>query len=550
MKRIFPLAVAGLCATVVSISLAEAEPAAGPLTPLAIVPPVAAKLADKLPIVTFAQLPFVEYATISPDGTHWAGLFAIGGVQTIAVLSLFDKAEKPARVSLPDRTNARTLRWVNDDNVIVGLDALESIEGDDWYISRTVDRADIRKGESLLQPFMFLNDGDHALVTHDNEHGMSGIYEINLATRQEIRAVHTPSVGEVADPIVSRDRATLLGATSTAAAGGTHWFDSQLAQLQTQLSKAVPTARVGIESMSRDRSRMLIRISDADMPGAMYYYDIHGGVLHRLAYLNEQIGARHLAPVKLISYQARDGLDIEGILTLPVGRVPQQLPFIVMPHGGPWGQDTEVYDYWTQFLANRGYAVLQPNYRGSTGYGTEFLHKAYGQLGLAMQDDVTDGVKWAVSQGLADPKRVCIVGASYGGYSAMWGIAKDPDPYRCAISIAGVASLKREVNDFANELYGQKYRDDWKRLAPDFDAVSPINAVERIKTPLLLIHGKKDVTVAYAHSQKMYDRMRKAGKNVEFVSLPLADHHYRRQEDRVTLLTAMETFLNKYNPAD
>jgi dipeptidyl aminopeptidase/acylaminoacyl peptidase len=167
-----------------------------------------------------------------------------------------------------------------------------------------------------------------------------------------------------------------------------------------------------------------------------------------------------------------------------------------------------------------------------------------------MQDDVTDGVKWAIGEGIADPKRVCIVGASYGGYAAMWGIAKDPQQYRCAISIAGVSNLRREVNDFGSMLNGNAFRDDWQRMTPDFEAVSPLNAVDRIATPLLLVHGKKDVTVDFVQSKKMYDRMRKASRVVEFLPLPLADHHFTRQEDRVALLTAMEAFLGKYNPAD
>jgi len=221
-----------------------------------------------------------------------------------------------------------------------------------------------------------------------------------------------------------------------------------------------------------------------------------------------------------------------------------------MPHGGPWAQDTLRYDYWAQFLANRGYAVLQPNFRGSKGLRQKVSACGGWQLGLAMQDDVTDGVKWAVNEGLADAGRVCIVGASYGGYAAMWGIVKDPDQYRCAISIAGVSSVQREVNSFASYLTANMNRDTWKRMAPDFDAVSPINAVDRIKTPLLLIHGQKDVTVPYGQSSKMNDRMRKAGRTVEFVSLALADHYYTRQDDRVALLKAMESFLAKYNPSD
>ncbi len=620
--------------------------------------------AERLPVADFGQLPFVEYAELSPDGTHWAGLLGVNGIQIVAMLNVFDRTEKPVRMNLPDGTQARWLRWVNPDNLLVGIDMLQRVGTDDWYISRTialnrvsgkltpllwdlggqnasevlwwprdagnevliagqnsiyegeqwwpavhrvdvtnghahivvsphsgiagwgadsegtvrvgvgyddsrqtsrlvyrpaashasfrtVDRADARKRESLAVPFMFLAGGDHALEIHDDERGMSAIYEVDLATQSEVRTVYAAPAGEVDGAIVSADGSTLLGARDSSLLGGMHWFDTKLASLQAAFDKAVPGARAVIESVSRDRTAMLVRIGAADMPGAIYYYKPSEGLLHRLAAINDRLGpTRRLAPVQVVSYKARDGLAIEGLLTLPVGREPRKLPFIVMPHGGPWAQDTLAYDYWVQFLANRGYGVLQPNFRGSTGYGTEFLKKGEGQLGLAMQDDISDAVSWAVSQGFADASRVCIVGASYGGYAAMWGIAKDPDLYRCAISIAGVSSLSREVNDFANEMYGRRYRDDWKRMAPDFDAVSPIKAIGRIKTPLLLIHGKKDITVAHAQSAKMYDRMRNAGKTVEFVSLPLADHYYTRQDDRIALLTAMDNFLAKYNPAN
>ena len=235
---------------------------------------------------------------------------------------------------------------------------------------------------------------------------------------------------------------------------------------------------------------------------------------------------------------------------MPRGGAATDLPLIVMPHGGPWGHDELAYDYWAQFLAERGYAVLQPNFRGSTGYGAAFEDAGEGQLGFAMQDDVTDGVRWAIEQKIADPKRVCIVGASYGGYAAMWGIAKDPGLYRCAISIAGVSNLRREVNDFGGTLRAKLHRTQWQKMTPDFAAVSPINAVDRIKTPLLLIHGKKDVTVDHNQSARMFAAMTKAGKAVDFVSLPLADHYFTREADRLLLLQSIEAFLAKHNPPD
>ena len=619
--------------------------------------------AEELPIEDFAELPFVEQATLSPDGTHVAGIFGVQGVQVILVANLLDKTEKKVRVAIPDGNDARWLHWVNNDNVIVGVDALQRIGAKDWYVTRAIgvnrstgkvtrllqdlggqnggdviwypsddgnevlisaqnsvfedeefwpsvhrvnvtnghsheevkgrvgimdwgadssgfvrigigyqdttrtsrllyrpragsdsfriiDRADARRREHLRVPFMFVRNGDHGLVLHDDERGMSAIYEYDYATQTEIGAIYVPEHGEVGSPIVSRDGSSLLGVSTTAINGGIHWIDPDLAELQKQFDGAVPNSTARIVSMSADRSRMLVRIAAGDAPGSIYYYDVDGSAMHRIAYVNSMIGGRHLAPVSVVTYTARDGLTIEALLTLPAGRTPHNLPLVVMPHGGPWAQDTLEYDYWQQFLANRGYAVLQPNFRGSTGYGTEFLHKGEGQLGLAMQDDITDGVKWSIAQGIADPARVCIVGASYGGYAAMWGIAKDPDLYRCAISIAGVSGLKREVDEFANDVRGGQYGDAWKRMTPDFDAVSPINATARIQAPLLLIHGKKDVTVSSVQSTKMFDRMKKAGKNVDLLLLPLADHYYTRQEDRLALLGAIEKFLAKYDPAD
>lgn len=413
---------------------------------------------------------------------------------------------------------------------------------------RVVDKANYKRDEVLTVPFLYLPGGDNALVMRDNDAGRTSIFEVDLATQKKVRKIFEPEQGEVEGAITSND-GKLLGAYTTDKKNPIVWFDPDLADLQANFNKSVPNLRVHIESMSADRSKMLVRIDAAETPGSIYFYDTKVGVLQKIASVNEKLGSKKLSPVELVRYKARDGLEIEAVLTTPKGKDARNLPFIVMPHGGPWAHDSLNYDYWAQFLASRGYVVMQPNFRGSTGYGTVFLNKGKGQMGFAMQDDITDGVKWAVSQGIADAKRVCIVGASYGGYAAMWGIAKDPDLYRCAISISGVAALRREVNDFGNYLKGNLYKTQWQEMTPDFNAVSPINAVAKIKTPLMLIHGKRDVTVDHVQSQKMFNAMTKADKVVEFVSLPLADHYFTREVDRITLLSSMEAFLAKHNPA-
>lgn len=620
----------------------------------------------KLTAADFAQLPFVKNPVLSLDGTRIAGFFAIGGKQLIGISNLFDKNEQMVMFGIPEGTEASFIRWINDDNVLVGLHGLLPVEaGERWYISRAIainrttrkitkllwdsggqnaadlvwvpsdgsskilvaaqysiysnypellwpsvyrvdvatgnkatiikgregvtdwyadaqgtvrtgfkfadagrkfsllyrgegssgsfrliDRADTRKRESLLRPFLYLPGTDHALTVHADDAGHDGIYEVDLLTREDVRTVFSaPDGTEVEGVTLSADGLTLLGAYTSQASGGVHWFDTALAELQAQFDKAVGTRRARIVSFSRDRSRMLVTVDRPDTPGWLYFYDVKDGSLRRVAELNPAIGSRYLSPVRAVRYKARDGLEIEAILTLPKGAEPRNLPIVMMPHGGPWARDSLEYDYWAQFVASRGYAVIQPNFRGSTGYGDQFLRKGEGQLGFAMQDDVTDALRWAVAQGIADPARACILGGSYGGYAAMWGVAKDPDQYRCAVSIAGVGNLRREVNDFGDAMLSGKFRDDWQRMTPDFAAVSPVNAIDRIKAPLLLIHGKKDVTVDHGQSSSMNARMRAAGKQVEFVSLPEADHYFTRQADRQALLGAIETFLARHNPA-
>lgn len=414
---------------------------------------------------------------------------------------------------------------------------------------RVVDGAKLSEEEELIIPFHFVPDGDRGFVIKELEGGRSAVVEVDLMTGEDVRTVYSADGIDVENVMLAANGSQLLGVMTNSDETPLRWLDPVMAAHQKTLEAASPKSVVRIESYSRDRTKLIVQFSNPDNPGLLFYFDATTGDLVQIASMNEMIGSKRLSRAKMVQYKARDGLEIEGVLTMPRGRAAKNLPFIVLPHGGPWAHDTLTYDYWAQFLAERGYAVLQPNFRGSTGYGAKFEKAGQGQMGFAMQDDITDGVRWAVAEGIADPKRVCIVGASYGGYAAMWGIAKDPDLYRCAISISGVANIRREVNDF-NSLQEKLHRGQWRKMTPDFAAVSPINAVDKIKAPLLLIHGKKDVTVDHKQSVLMNAAMTKAGKTVEFVSLPLADHYFTREDDRMTLLTSIETFLAKYNPPD
>jgi dipeptidyl aminopeptidase/acylaminoacyl peptidase len=224
-----------------------------------------------------------------------------------------------------------------------------------------------------------------------------------------------------------------------------------------------------------------------------------------------------------------------------------------MPHGGPFVRDSENWDWQVQFLANRGYAVLQPNYRGSSGYGTAFAAKGKGQWGLAMQDDLNDAVDWAVKEGLADEKRVCIVGGSYGGYAAMRAAQRDGAKYRCAVSYAGVSDLSA-MTRYDRRFLNSGGRADWlQQQAPDYAAVSPINYPGQFSTPILLMHGKKDRRVQVGQSREMAEKLKQAGKiagrDFIYVEQPLADHFFSRQADRLDFLQRLDAFLKEHNPA-
>jgi dipeptidyl aminopeptidase/acylaminoacyl peptidase len=252
-----------------------------------------------------------------------------------------------------------------------------------------------------------------------------------------------------------------------------------------------------------------------------------------------------------------DGLDITGYLTVPGGKAAKNLPLVVLPHGGPEGRDTLGFDWWSQALASRGYAVLQPNFRGSEGFGWKFVQAGFGQWGKAMQTDLSDGVRILAKQGTIDPKRVCIVGASYGGYAALAGATMDPGVYRCAASVAGPADLKRMLVD-SNSRFESSNNSTlryWLRFMgadglkdPDLAAISPAKMADKVEIPLLLIHGKDDTVVPYVQSTIMASAMKKAGKPVELVTLTGEDHWLSRGATRLQMLTSVVDFLEKNNP--
>lgn len=413
---------------------------------------------------------------------------------------------------------------------------------------RILDRASSRKGESLLFPILLSQEPGQA-VAIDAKDGYDAVYRLDLRTLTLGERIYGVKDFDVEDIVVDRAEARLLGVYVMEDARKVHWIDPELAKVQAAVDQSVPGRRASIVSMDAARQRFLIHLGSPDRPGTYYFMDQGQGKMDRLAFANEKFRGAAANPVRTIRYKARDGLEISAVLTLPVRRGAKALPLVVMPHGGPFARDAEEWDWWAQFLAERGYAVVQPNFRGSSGFGTDFAQKGEGQWGLAMQDDLNDAIAELARQGIADPKRVAIVGGSYGGYAALRAAQRDAALYRCAISFAGVSDLPALLRYDSKFLNSGRGKDWLKAQAGDLKGVSPINFPEQFAIPVLLVHGKADRRVPAKQSREMAEKLKRAGKSVRYVEQPEGDHFLSREADRVALLKEMEAFLGEHNPA-
>jgi dipeptidyl aminopeptidase/acylaminoacyl peptidase len=349
----------------------------------------------------------------------------------------------------------------------------------------------------------------------------------------------------VHDSYTGQATALILGG----AAPEYHWLAAQDQQLYDQVAQAFPGKFVALTGQSQDRQRVVVFVTAPSSPGVFYLVDFKA---HSADIVGEEypalVGAA-LGEQRTLVYKARDGTEISAYLTIPPGMEAKGLPLIVLPHGGPEWRDYPHFDWWSQFFATRGYAVLQPQFRGSTGFGDAFRLAGRRQWGGLMQDDITDGVKALVGQGVADGSRVCIVGASYGGYAALAGAAFTPELYACAVSVNGPSNLLEmlawETAQHGKESSTVGYWVDsiGPRLDPQLLAKSPAKAVERIKAPILLIYSADDTVVPPSQSREMAQALKEHGTAFELVKLDGDDHWLSRTDSRVQMLRKVEDFL-------
>ncbi len=368
------------------------------------------------------------------------------------------------------------------------------------------------------------------------------------------------AVGEViADhPLVDIDdgvmldfeRKKLIGIAVDAMKPEKIFFDADYARLQAALNASFPGQLVNIQWRG---TRAVVTTSGDNNVGATYLYDTERKALEPLYTAKPEFEGKKLSAQTTITYTARDGLRIPAYLTLPEGVTPKALPLVAYIHGGPHARDQFGYDPMTQMLASRGYAVLQPQFRMSTGFGWKHHTAGWKQWGLAMQDDVTDGVADLVKQGIVDPKRVCIIGASYGGYATMYGLVKDPDLYQCGVNWVGVTDVKMLFTVAWSDMRGP-YMDNMGKLMHGdpktddayFHKSSAIENASRIKAPVLMAYGSEDIRVPLIHGERMRDVLLKQGNTVEWMVMTGEGHGWVKETNKIKFGEAVMAFINKY----
>jgi dipeptidyl aminopeptidase/acylaminoacyl peptidase len=411
-------------------------------------------------------------------------------------------------------------------------------------------------GKGSFRPLAFAPDGTLYVVTHAHK-DKSTVHSYDLASgkineRALVELEHYDFSGQL---IMGQDK--LLGVRFLADAPGTRWLDPAMQAVQEQVDALLPGTINLVSPPARPESpNLLVEAFSDRQPRVYLLYNSATKKLSKVGEARPQIKPSQMGKQELVSYAARDGLKIPAWLTLPKDK-DKNLPMVVLVHGGPyvrgkqWGWHADA-----QFLASRGYAVLEPEYRGSTGFGQAHFRAGWKQWGLKMQDDIADGTRWAIAQGIADGKRICIAGASYGGYATLMGLIRDPDLYRCGIDWAGVTDIKLMYTghwSFQSDLpdswkqYGMPYLvGDLEKDAEQLKATSPLEQAARITQPLLLAYGGSDRRVPIYHGKKFRDAVQKTNPQVEWVQYDEEGHGWALPKNRYDFWGRVEKFLERH----
>lgn len=402
-----------------------------------------------------------------------------------------------------------------------------------------------------VDPLFFTFDNKRMYINSNVGRDKKAIVEFDLATAKESKILFEHPDVDAAGMGFSRERKVLTEVNYVTAKPERKVLDDRRAALYKALEAKLPGYEITLQSHTKDENRWIVAANNDRTEGARYLFDAKTGALSKLAVINSAIIESQMAFMKSVTYKSRDGLTINGYLTLPPdaqGREAKNLPVVINPHGGPWARDVWGYNAEVQLLANRGYAVLQMNFRGSTGYGRKFWEASFRQWGRAMQDDITDGVQWLIKEGVADPKRVAIYGGSYGGYATLAGVTLTPDLYAAAVNYVGVSNMFTFMKTIPP--YWEPLREMFYEMVgnPEKDeaylrAVSPVFLVDKIKTPLFVAQGARDPRVNKAESDQIVEALKKRGVTVEYMLKENEGHGFRNQENQFEFYEAMDKFL-------
>jgi dienelactone hydrolase len=480
-----------------------------------------------------------------------------GNVGTHGLPAVFELNVVTGRLSMREHSREPIRHWVTDQRGKVRLGSGYSegtvtfwvrLDGDSNW--RRLTKFEIFSREKHFTPLAIsAEDPNQAYAIGPSSEGHNALWVIDLKDKDEPKLLFSHPLVDVTHPILARD-SRFVGARYDNGYPMMYYADGHIEAMMRGFEKLNPGLfSTIVESSLEDKCLLIRTVSDIES-SKFWILDGEARQVSKVGASYPERDTATLTAMRPISYAARDGTLIPAYLSTPPGRPATRLPLIVMPHGGPIARDTWGYFFLRQFLVSRGYAVLQMNFRGSSGYGDDWFFAAHQDWGGLTYDDVVDGAQWAIQQGITERGRICIVGWSFGGYLALVGAQRDPGLFHCAVDIAGVSDLPMLIDEGHNWMAGTDYRK--RQLGTNKEKLkrdSPRLHAAEFTVPLLMLHGKRDFQVPFEQSDTLDTALTRAGKPHRFVVVPDADHQFSAVEDRAVLLKETEAFLAEHLPA-